>query len=45
MSCSDFITVFRTVYSYLLGPDSVETMTRKEYKEEYGYDAQFKNCY
>lgn len=27
---------YETVYSYFLGSISVETMTRKEYKEKYG---------
>jgi hypothetical protein len=36
---------YETVYSYILGPNSVETMTRKEFKEKYGFDAKFKYCY
>jgi hypothetical protein len=36
---------YETVYSYILGPNSVETMTRKEFKEKYGFDAKFKDCY
>ncbi len=36
---------YETVYSYLFGPNSVETMTRKEFKEKYGFDAKFKDCY
>ena len=36
---------YETVYSYILGPNSVEIMTRKEFKEKYGFDAKFKDCY
>ena len=36
---------YETVYGYILGPNSVETMTQKEYKEKYGCDAKFKYCY
>ncbi len=36
---------YDSVYCYFLGPDSVEIMTRKEFKEIYGYEAKFKGCY
>lgn len=36
---------YDSVYCYFLGPNSVETITLKEYKEKYGHDAQFKYCY
>ena len=36
---------YKTVYSSLLGPDSVEIMTRKDYKKIYGHEAEFKHCF
>ena len=36
---------YETVYSYFLGPNRVEIMTRKEFKELYGFEAKFKDCY
>lgn len=35
---------YDSVYCYFLGPNRVETMTRKEFKELYGFEAKFKDC-
>lgn len=36
---------YKTVYSYLLGPNSVDIITRKDYKKIYGREAEFKDCF
>ena len=36
---------YDSVYCYFLGPNRVEIMTRKEFKELYGFEAKFKDCY
>ena len=36
---------YDSVYCYFLGPNRVEIMTRKEFKELYGCEAKFKYCY
>ena len=36
---------YDNVYCYFLGPNRVEIMTRKEFKELYGFKAKFKDCY
>ena len=35
---------YDSVYCYFLGPNRVEIMNRKEFKELYGYEAKFKDC-
>ena len=36
---------YDNVYCYFLGPSRVEIMTRKEFKELYGFEAKFKDCF
>ena len=39
------VAYYDSVYCYFLGPSRVEIMTRKEFKEIYGYEAKFKDCF
>lgn len=39
------VAYYNSVYCYILGPSHVEIMTRKEFKEIYGYEAKFKDCF
>jgi len=36
---------YKTVYSFIFGPDSVEIITRKDFKKIYGCEAEFKHCF
>lgn len=34
-----------SIYCYFFGPNRVETMIRKKFKELYGREAEFKDCF